>query len=77
MASADSLLFMVSLLTYISLLLNGAYLRVQQHSSVLTGHIWAGDGCPPTLHDGQLNILLQTLEKEKELYQYASQIEHK
>lgn len=48
------------------MVLNRAYLRVQQHSSLLAGHIWAGDGCPPTLHDGQLNILLQTLEREKQ-----------
>ncbi len=66
MASEDSLPFLVSPMTYISSVLNRAYLRVQYHSSLLAGHIWAGDGCPPTLHDGQQNILPQTLEREKQ-----------
>lgn len=49
-----------------ALVLNRTYLRVQEHSSFLAGHIRAGDGCPPTLHDGQLYILLQTLETEQQ-----------
>lgn len=65
MAPEDSLLFLASLMTYISWALNGAYLRVQQHSGLLTGHIWAGDGRPPALRDGQLNILLQALQRER------------
>lgn len=52
------------LLTYI-FILKRAYLRVQQHPAPSTGHIWAGDGCPPALHDGQLDILLQTLQRER------------
>lgn len=35
-------------------------LRVKQYSRLLARHIRAGDGCPPTLHNSQLNILLQT-----------------
>lgn len=47
------------------IVLSRAYLGVCQHSSLLAGHIWAGDGPPPALLDGQANILLQTLGRKK------------
>lgn len=38
-----------------------SYLRVEEYSTFLAGHVWTGDGCPSTFHYGQLDILLQTL----------------
>ena len=37
------------------------YLRVQQSSNLLTGHVRTGDGSTPAIPDGEPDILLQTL----------------